>query len=186
MKKQTRRKLEYKLLFAMIVAGKSARHARKAMDRLQVAIESLSVEHLWFPALREIDDAPKCLATILRCARTGNYRKVERAFREVINAGLNLKTCTVADLERIHGIGPKTARFFILWTRPDAQCAALDVHILRWLAEIGHDAPKSTPAGKWYAYWEMMFIGEARRRDMTPAQLDEQIWLASNKSGVKA
>lgn len=189
MKPQTREKLEYKLLFAIIVAGKSARHAQQAMDRLRVACQALTAERLWFPALREMSaESPRYLETVLRLARTGNYTKIERAFREVIASGLNLKTCTIDDLEAIHGIGPKTARFWMLWTRPDAQCAALDVHILRWLRESCGwlDAPKTTPVGRWYEFWEHTFLREAKHLGLTPAELDRQIWLASNKSGVRA
>jgi thermostable 8-oxoguanine DNA glycosylase len=100
--------------------------------------------------------------------------------QQLAEAGLNLQTCEPADLEKIHGIGPKTARFWILWTRPDARYAALDVHILRWMRERGHKAPKQTPsAPKTYARLEKAFLAEADKRGLTPRELDFKIWQAS-------
>ena len=80
------------------------------------------------------------------------------------------------ELEEIHGIGPKTSRFFIMWTRPGANYAALDTHILKWLALRGHKVPKSTPSGKKYKEIEKIFLREAAELGMSPQELDTIIW----------
>jgi thermostable 8-oxoguanine DNA glycosylase len=95
--------------------------------------------------------------------------------------GINLQTCSPTELETIHGIGPKTARFFIIWTRPDARVAALDVHVLRWLKTLGYDAPSQTPSGKRYVELEIAFLAEADRRRVTPHILDQQIWSTGSR-----
>jgi len=120
--------------------------------------------------------AKEQLESKLREARTGNYFKISKAFSEIVSSMVNLKECQPADLESIYGIGPKTARFFIIWTRPNARVAALDVHILRWLSARGYNAPRQTPTGKKYAELETIFLAEADKRDLTPQRLDEIIW----------
>ncbi len=104
-------KLEYKLLFAIIVAGKSAKFAQEAMDRLQQELARVVPEaQTWFSAIRIAADRG-CLLPVLLEARVGNYNKTRRAFAELAKSGLDLETCAADQLEQIHGIGPKTARF---------------------------------------------------------------------------
>jgi endonuclease III len=162
--------LERRLIYSIIVAGKSARFTEGAMARLFGPWQQP------FERLRFLDRTGKLHATI-RAARTGNYTKLERAIRELIAANLDLWTCSVADLEKIHGIGPKTARFFLMWTGRKERVAALDVHVLRWLHHQGYpNVPRSTPTGRRYAELEKIFLAEADARKMTPRQLDSQIW----------
>lgn len=166
--------LQLRLLSACIVAGKSAKFTEGAMQRLGLS------DHP-FNTLRDRIGRNE-LDTWLRAARTGNYTKLARCFREIVAHTTDYyRTCTAEQLEQIHGIGPKTARFFIIWTRPDAIHAALDVHVLRWLKAQGHkNVPRSTPSGKRYAQLEKTFIAEAQHRGLTPRQLDEQIWKAGS------
>ncbi|MFA5048262.1 MAG: hypothetical protein WC516_04540 [Patescibacteria group bacterium] len=121
----------------------------------------------------------------LRETKTGNYNKINKCLRELVCSNINLRTCSVEDLEKIYGIGPKTARFFILWTRPNAKCAALDVHVLRWLGKQGYKVPKSTPNGKQYKELEQAFLDEADKLNMTPSELDKKIWVGSSNYGKK-
>lgn len=164
------RELQLKLLYSVIVAGKSAKFAEAVIEKL--------FSHSKMPPFLVLKDWDnnEILEIKLRSARTGNYGKTTKCLRQLINSNLNLSTCTPEDLEDIHGIGPKTARFFILWTRSDANYAALDVHILRWLRSLGHKAPKQTPSGKKYKELEDVFLKEAKERNLTPGQLDHIIW----------
>lgn len=162
--------MEYRLIYSMIVAGKSAAFADKVGNRLYG--DRTRSAFAWFRFVRQAGR----LGDALRSARSGNYGKLEKGISELIDANLDLATCTAAQLEKIHGIGPKTSRFFLLWTRPGAVHAALDTHVLKWLRFIGHDAPKATPTGDKYAALERVFIKEARARVMTPRQLDAIIW----------
>lgn len=166
-----RRVLEYRLLYAVVVAGKSAAFAEQAMKQFLKDWKGRP-----FDLVRRLVEDRR-LGKQLREARVGNYGKIEQAFEQIVKAKLQLETCTPEDLEKIHGIGPKTSRFFILWTRPDAQYAALDVHILRWMRSIGYDAPRSTPQDpKKYAALEKAFLKEAKKRGMKPSELDWEVW----------
>lgn len=184
-------KLEYKLLFAIVVAGKSAKFAQAAMERFRGVLSEIcpgdyGEAHFfpWFRAIRRLSDAK--LKWAIFEARLGNYRKVVPAFRAIAESYFDLATCSVEQLELIKGIGPKTSRFFLLWTRPDARVAALDVHVLRWLREQGYDIPARSPSGKQYAEIEQIFLLEADKRGITAQALDRQIWLGANKSGIRS
>jgi thermostable 8-oxoguanine DNA glycosylase len=161
--------LEWRILYAVVVAGKSAEFARGVLSRL------LPHQVLGPYDQLRLMRARRNLPAKLREARTGNYRKNQAAIEGLLDADFDLATCTPWDLDEIKGIGPKTARLFILWTRPDAECAALDAHVLRWLSSLGHDAPRSTPAGRRYARLERIFLEEAKKRGMTARELDAQV-----------
>lgn len=114
----------------------------------------------------------------LKRLKFGQYTKLVKAFTELAESDIDLKRCSPDELEWIHGVGPKTSRYFILRTRPNAKVAALDTHVLRWLRDIGHEKiPKSTPqSGRAYSRIESLFLEEARKRRTTPAKLDGAIW----------
>lgn len=172
----TDQELQLRLLYAVIVAGKSARFAEQAMARLFAGLgDTLPFNRL----LEWVADGT--LDARLREARVGNYGKISKAFSALAASGIDLRSCGPDSLEAIHGIGPKTARFFMIWTRHDARVAALDVHILRWMRDLGYDAPRQTPSGKRYALLEAAFLAEADRRGLSPQALDAQIWSAGSR-----
>jgi len=97
---------------------------------------------------------------------------------------LNLRTCTLEDLLKIHGVGNKTARFFLLHTRAGCEYAVLDTHILKWMRNRGEDVPKSTPTNsKVYRELEKRFryLSRLAHPSLTDAQIDLLIW--SEQSG---
>lgn len=164
--------LQWWLIYSIIVAGKSYKFAERAVGKLKAYQRG---KQLPFDMIRRLIDH-HLLGSALRNARTGNYRRIERALREVVGSTINLASCSPDELEIIHGIGPKTARFFVLSTRPNYRCAALDIHVLRWLGAQGYNVPPQTPTGDRYAELERAFLREADRRGLTPRQLDSQIW----------
>lgn len=166
--------IETKLIYSVIVAGKSATFADTKTAALLKYSKNIEMP---FDMIRRLIKEGK-LKEIIKNIKTGNYNKLEKALTEITSSNLNLETCQPEDLEKIHGIGPKTSRFFIIWIRPNERFAALDVHVLRWLNSIGIKAPKTTPNSKAYAKLEQLFIKEADRRGMTPRELDLQIWEA--------
>ena len=171
---------QHRLLYSIVVAGKSAKFAEKALswfwNKTDHIPGSTPFERVKNLAIKGV------LGDYLRAARVGNYKKTTRAFFEIATSRIDLSSCTPDDLEKIHGIGPKTSRFFILWTRPGERYAALDVHILRWMGEQGYKVPKQTPTGKRYAEIEQWFLAEADARKMTPRELDAKIW--SEATGI--
>ncbi|NJO62828.1 MAG: hypothetical protein HC836_32775 [Richelia sp. RM2_1_2] len=117
----------------------------------------------------------------LRRARIGQYARLVRLLTEVMNRNICLRTCSVEDLESLPGIGPKTARFFILHTRLDQTYAVLDVHIMRWLNEEGYEAPVRPRNNEEYAFWETIFLNHADNytklfTNVKIAELDLLIW----------
>jgi len=170
--------LEEFILFAIAVAGKSANSTVKALQRFLHLEEGKTP----FVRVRKMIAKGELTENLLH-ARTGNYTKITRAYKELINAHFNLKTVTPDQLETVHGIGPKTSRFFCLHTQKDVRYAVLDTHILKWLRSRGIDAPKSTPIGETYAALERAFLREADKLKIEPAILDLSIWNSYHDGG---
>jgi len=170
--------LEWRLIYSIVVAGKSARFANRVVRNLRGFVPFLTspVEFL------------SVNPYVLKECKTGRYFVLNSALlylREdmhsfTLKERLDLRRCNPEKLEKIPGVGPKTARFFIAWTRPNARVAVLDRHVLRWLRENGYpDAPKKTPTGKQYLELERAFLKEAKKRGKTPRELDLEIWSAA-------
>ncbi len=163
---------EWRLIYALVVAGKSSEFAERVLAKLFPEFGGRSpFEHVrdWISA--------GWLLEKLREAKSGTYRRLERALEEVVE--LDAETCSIEELEAVHGIGPKTARFFLLWTRPSVKYAALDVHVLKFLNRLGFTNLHGTPpAGKTYAKLERIFIGLAEKIGVSPRGLDILVWQA--------
>ncbi len=170
--------LEEHLLFWVCAAGKNGVTAAKCLDRLLSNIRAkVGQNDSPLKTLRKYeirDDAD--LELELKSAGIGCYRAKANTFRYLIVSPINLKTCTVDNLERIPGIGPKTARCFLIHSRPNQKLAGLDVHILRFLADKGYDVTKNTPSGKRYKKIEQFFIKEAELSGKNIADFDLEIW----------
>jgi hypothetical protein len=167
----SRKELEWFILFGICVANKPANITRKKMDDF---LELISGDWSPFDKVRVAINAG-LLGKNLRKVRFGQYNRINRAFRQVIE--LNLDNLSVETLESVKGIGPKTARFIILYYKPKSEVVPLDTHVLRWLREHGYNAPKSTPpAGKKYQELEQAFVKEAKKRRLSVKELDTIVW----------
>jgi len=168
---QTKQELEHSLLFWILAAGKNGTRAAKITNKIIRDLPSPLFAHLKTFSLQE---------TIRMCTyyRTGCQTIKGRAIYEVVNSNLNLKTCSAEELEKIYGIGPKTARCFIMHSRKNTQFAGLDTHILKFLEIMGvADVPKQTPSSKKeYQRLEKSFIKLATIYNKEPAILDLEIW----------
>lgn len=174
---RTECELESFALFSVLVAGKTALYVAKALDRLlRRAHEMYDIEGFRpFESLRPF--RRDRLGRFLWKHGIGCHTLKSRSIHQLVRSGLDLKTCSVQDLEAIHGIGPKTARFFVLHTRKDARVAALDTHILRYMRDQGYEAPRGTPGSpKQYRHWEEVFLGLADKSGKTVAEFDLGIW----------
>jgi len=166
-------------LFCLFVRGKRADVQAKKLDHfIQL-----------FGGLKELCDAPKHrIATRLRTVKAGQYNTLTAAIDETLlqisrYRGF-LTDPSTQELEEITGVGPKTARYFILHTQKGVRVAALDTHIMHFLwleldASEGLVAPVKTPTGKKYLYFEQKFLDIADRFGIEPAVLDLAIWRAS-------
>lgn len=164
--------LEELLLFCVSVAGKSAGVTAAALDEFLAGHAGRSP---FDKIKRLINDG--ALSAAIKASRLGKHTRLTRAFAELVEAGLDLTACTCEQLEAIHGIGPKTSRFFIVHTRQGEQLAVLDTHILRYMKSLSYDnIPASTPTGKRYLQIERDFIALAERQGRDIAEFDLWIW----------
>lgn len=160
--------LQEMILFWVLVAGKTAKTTARLLDEMLNKFP----KSLPFEVLNKCED----LETLLKKSGFGCQRVKARAIRGLIEKDFNLKTCSVSDLEGVYGIGPKTARCFIMHTRKNSRYAGLDTHVLKWLRDLGYDVPKSTPSGKNYLELEEIFLAHAEMMNIEPTDLDLQIW----------
>ena len=179
--------LEEFALFSIVVAGKTASTQARLLQDFLNDIPALFLGEISpFAKIRYMINGG-ILRDKLEKSKLGQYTKIYKAFREIVMLPIDLRTCTVEELEAIHGIGPKTARFFILHSRPNQKVAALDTHILRYMREeLGIPTPKSTPSGKKYAELEQLFIKHAEDLGRDTAELDLEIWNRYSKGGNNA
>ena len=182
-KRMSRYQLEDWIVFGICVANKEATQTRKKVDALYELLWNRELDSalLEFPATgpfvrlrRAIDGG--YLTESIRKIKLGQYRRIERAFREVIN--LDLDSISVEMLESVHGIGPKTARMIMLYYDPTLEVMPLDTHVLKYLRKLRYkNVPKMTPsAGPTYRKWEQICIEEAEAHGMTVRDFDTWIW----------
>lgn len=181
---RNQRELEEFLLFCIMVAGKSASGTAQKLHQFLMRRENNESPLEYVDALVH-EELNLDLDTAMRNVRLGQYKRLGTAFRGILQFQNRLHEVSVEDLESISGIGSKTARFFILHSRPNVSHAVLDTHILKWLREQGVDAPKSTPPKKKYAELEKIFLTFAWKNEITPAELDLQIWKSYSQKPTK-
>jgi thermostable 8-oxoguanine DNA glycosylase len=170
---RTEAELQEFLLFCIVVAGKNSHQQAKKLDRFITNLQQRCYTTPFGNLQSILLDSE--IYERLAMVKMGQYRRITKAFRQVSELP-NLQTVSLEQLEATFGIGPKTARFFLLHTRPNQQYAVLDTHILKWMRSMGYPAPKATPNGKRYAELEKQFLAECDRAGMTPASMDLHIW----------
>jgi thermostable 8-oxoguanine DNA glycosylase len=179
---RTEAELEEFLMFAILVAGKTAKtQAKKLEDFLSSRGEATPFEYLEYL----FGGSWIMLRNAMRHHKLGQYDRIEQAFKGILMFKGKLKTVTVQDLELVKGIGPKTARFFVLHSQLNAQIACLDVHILKWLDDLSYpNIPLATPSKNRYGIIEQYFLKEARNRGVSPADLDLRIWKSYSQKAL--
>lgn len=176
---RTEQEMAENLLFCVVVAGK------KASIQIRLLHSFLNGSTNPFEYIRELDENGK-LAYQLKESRLGQYTRLAACFRELANSDLDLFTCTVNDLESIHGIGPKTARFFLTCNRKDARYAVLDTYILRFMRDVlDITAPSTTPHGNEYLRLEKIYLSLVDHLNVNPAEFDLAIWNSYSKGESK-
>lgn len=158
--------------FCIITAGKNADVQSKKVANLL----GKNRHRKPFDYFREL--GPYGLREALKEAKTGQYERIAQALMESLD--LDLFKVTVDELDAIYGVGPKTSRFFVLHTRPNAYLAVLDTHILKFLKARGvYKVPRTTPQDK--AVYERLerawlYHSPLAYPHCTPAQADLLVW----------
>jgi thermostable 8-oxoguanine DNA glycosylase len=161
-------------LFCILVAGKNSDTTSKVLAKI---INDLDTWDNLFDGIQRI--GYEGLRDILHKNRTGQYDRISRAIWQSLTT--DLKTCGVEDLVKIHGVGPKTARFFLLHSRAFCDEIVLDTHILNWLrTKCGiRNVPENTPQNpKQYKEWASICKEQMEKHypSLTLAQIDLLIW----------
>jgi thermostable 8-oxoguanine DNA glycosylase len=179
---RTEAELEEFLLFSIMVAGKNSQQTAKKLDSFLFATMGLISPLDWIANLVKIKEnkisSTDPLMVCMKNHKLGQYNRLFSAFTGILQFKGRLSSVTVQELESVKGIGPKTARFFLLHSRPNQEIAVLDTHILHWMRDNGIQAPKTTPSGEKYLKFEKMFIDIAKKNDISIADLDLRIWTA--------
>lgn len=168
----TKDELEEHILWWILAAGKNGMTAAKSLDKL---LKLKPIHNSPFQFIRAYLNTADLALSMKNCG-IGCYNIKANTFREIAFSQINLKTCSVSELEKIKGIGQKTARCFLIHSRPNQQLAGLDRHILHFLKDKGYNVPSSTPTGKRYAQIEQYFISEVKKTSKTISELDLEIW----------
>jgi thermostable 8-oxoguanine DNA glycosylase len=165
--------LQLALLFWICAAGKKASTAARNLDRLlSHGREKLGSEEPFEIVRRFGND----LSDELKSHGIGCYNNKSKSMLDLAARGLDLKTCSVSDLELVRGIGPKTARCFLLHTRRGVRFAGLDTHLLKFMRTLGYNAPKTTPIGKSYLRLEDEFLKLVDMSGMSVSKVDLLVW----------
>lgn len=170
--------LEEFLLFCVVVAGKNA-------DQQSAKLERFLSGRSPFAHVRKSHRAGMLLSR-LREARLGKYSLLSRSFSELAHSGADLSSATWEELTRFPGIGIKTAKFFVLHSRPAQMHGVLDTHVLAWMRErwdgTGAPVPRHSPQDpRAYRFWETVYFGMvcALRQGTGPidwARFDLDLW----------
>lgn len=169
------RELESVILFWICAAGKNGDTAANCLYNLLTYWENLTGLDSPFLIIRHINENFN-LPDELRKYGIGCFSIKAKSFIEIAYSGFDLKQCTLKELESIFGIGPKTARCFLIHSRPNQNYAGLDVHVLRFLKDKGHTVPVSTPSGKKYYELEKIFLEYVKESKKTVSEFDLMIW----------
>ena len=165
------RKQEF-LLFCIMSVGKNS---DIAASKVELILKDKPTDATPFEYLSQVwsrSHAEQC--------KTGQYTRVTKAIKQAIQ--YDVERITLDELTSIHGIGPKTARFFLVHSQ-GKEHAVLDTHILRWMRGFFPDVPESTPPASHYPKWERlckMFM-KAEFPEHTLLTADLMIWLNQSK-----
>ena len=181
---RTQAELEEFLLFAILVAGKTAKTQAEKLEaflksKKHVGLPSDTTPFQYLIYLTNLQD----MVSPMKVHKLGQYNRIEKAFRGILQFQGKLDSVNLEELESVSGIGSKTSRFFLLHSRPDQKIAVLDTHILKYMNERGYEGiPKVTPSDKKkYRKIEEDFLYECRILKKSPAELDLEIWKSYSK-----
>lgn len=187
--------LEELVLFLVAVAGHNAETTSKALRNFFYT-DKVSP----FQQVKEMDTVTGMLLERLKQARMGCYTKLEKSYRQLANSNIDLRTCTLEDLMKFHGVGRKSASCFIGWTRRGQKMAMLDTHLLKFLrsqqtyflssvcprtplslsiAEQFKDLkiPRTTPSSKkLYDKLENIYLDICKFYKKDPIEFDLELW----------
>ena len=168
-------------MFACCVHGKTAVVQAEKFNNILEALSAVNSElrplSIWMTL-----DADEQLG-LLKQYKIGQYTKIAKAWNHLAAV---TPPFTVANLMKVSGIGPKTARFITVYSGTDTNRAVLDVHVIRWLRKKKlWPYPRAPKNASEYEQGERIFLAQARKLGVTPAELDTSIWQAFQRGSPK-
>ena len=179
--------LEFFLLFCIVVAGKKSDiQARKLAEWYNTPEQRYNQDSPFEYAIRLDQDGE--LRNSLEKVKMGQYNRLVSSFQDAIYGDFDLQKCSLQRLCTIRGVKLKTSNFFLTHSREDYNVPVLDTHVLKFLKAEGiKNVPKSTPQDeKLYDSLAKQFTTIAKRRRMSVADLDLQVWKQYSNSTIKA
>jgi thermostable 8-oxoguanine DNA glycosylase len=182
---RTEAEMQELILFLVVVAGKKASTMARELDKFLRGKSPIYNPKVMPPfyLLRQLSFGKReRLEEILREHSFGQYNRVSKAFFELAYSGLDLRTCSLEDLMKIHGIGRKSASCFLAWTRKGVRVAMLDTHLLKEIAKEQEKLLKNRDyLGKW-GRMLLEIIGDVQVPKATPSSKTlynklENFWL---------
>ena len=165
--------LELFLLFCIFVAGKKATMIAKKLQELMIVSNKPGTPLEKLYALWKEDK----LIDALKDVKMGKYSIFTKTFDYMFNHPMDLKTCSVQDLEKIPGISHKTSRFFLLHSRKNVNVAVIDTHMLKCLKDLGYEnIPNTIPKNKEYYHIEKIILNICQKRNLSPQDFDLSVW----------
>jgi hypothetical protein len=152
--------LEELLLNAIAFAGKNARQqAVKMHVLLDGGARPFEKIRMWH--------ADGSLIPRLVVSKIGKYRLLHDSYAKLAHAEINLKKCTVEELIQFPGVGLKTARLFLLHSRPNQMYVVIDTHVLKEMRSLGITNLKSPPTGRQYIELEQAYLAHLTASGVT-------------------
>lgn len=175
--------LEELFLFAVLVAGKNAR--MQAVKLEAFLAEGRKIYPSPFGYIYQLIKSKQLVAKLEK-HKLGKYRLLSQSFEYAVEnfSGGRLMTATCEELEKIPGVGLKTARFFLLHSRPDSRVAVIDTHLLKYLKReyTAVTTPSVTPADpNKYKLFEGLFLGSCLKEGVTPYHGDLTCWITKGE-----
>lgn len=173
---RTDSELQAFILFVGLVAGKNSDIASRVLSHLL----NKRKDQTPFAYLSELGEIG--IQNALVASKSGQYTRLTKFIMGVMK--LDLRNCSFEELTAVHGLGLKSASFFLLHSRTGWKGCVLDTHILAWLRNHGvEDAPKATPQNikkyeelsqKW------LFLSAIHYPHLSPADRDLFVWMAQS------
>jgi hypothetical protein len=199
--------LEELVLFATMVPTKPAHRTARLLETMLAnarltygdQLSPFDIVRLWIGS--------GCLGQVIRRYGVGQYTRIERCWRElverepiigrrtgndpVVRYVKQVDLRSVEQLEQIHGIGPKTARFIVLHSVAGARCIPVDTHWVKELLERGYPIKVSVNErgqrvvsvnDRTHPIYEAYALAEVDRSGMSAAEYDLLIWRKWNEA----
>lgn len=150
------------LLFCICVAGKKA---DMIVPKLRQFLQGCRNDELPFKLIDRL--SINSIVDRLKECKMGRYEILARAFAACA-IHINVDATSVTFLEKLPGIGPKTARYFMVYAHGEKH-AIIDTHVKKFLRAIGCDS------NRYYAM-ENVYLSICGAVGLEPRVLDDIIW----------